>query len=164
MPLPLPCPIAYGTHDAGRRVPGATRGAERLPVSEPPVTLSNAQSRSVAGAAAPANARPRRKTVSVAAGGKPMTVSTVWAWGVAEGALPELGHAQPSHPPSPPPPPRDVLEVGGGGLGHPSSLGPPMVPASGRPKIFQLQSSWRRRRRSKILAVSLKHWKGRRGV
>ena len=33
-----------------------------------------------------------------------------------------------------------------------------MVPAKGGPKF-----SWHRRRRSKILAVSLKHWKGRRG-
>ena len=63
--------------------------------------------------------------------------------------------------------PRDVLEGGmqvlrggGGGLGHPSSLGPPMVPAEGEPKTFKLKSSWRR---SKTLAVSLKHWKGRRG-
>ena len=33
-----------------------------------------------------------------------------------------------------------------------------MVPAEGGPNFFKLKSSWRRR---KILAVSLKHWKGR---
>ena len=49
-------------------------------------------------------------------------------------------------------------------LGHPSSLGPPMLPAKGRPKCFELKSSWRQRRRSKILAVSLKHWNGSGGV
>ena len=38
-----------------------------------------------------------------------------------------------------------------------------MVPAEGGPKFLKLKSSWHRRRRSKILAVSLKHWKGRRG-
>ena len=38
-----------------------------------------------------------------------------------------------------------------------------MVPAEGGPKILKLESPWHRRRRSKILAVSLKHWKGRRG-
>ena len=56
-----------------------------------------------------------------------------------------------------------MLEGGGEGgwLGPPSSQGPPMVPAEGRPKIFKGQSSWHRRRRSKILAASLKHWKGR---
>ena len=67
---------------------------------------------------------------------------------------------------APPPPPRDVLEGGGGGggwLGPSSSLGPPMVPAEGRPKIFKLKSSWGRRRRSKILALRLQHWKGRGG-
>ena len=63
---------------------------------------------------------------------------------------------------------RDVLEGGGEGvwLGQPSSLGPPLppvVPTEGGPKFFKLKSSWRRRRRSKILAVNLKHWKGRRG-
>ena len=47
-------------------------------------------------------------------------------------------------------------------LGPPSSQGPPVVPAEGGPKIVKLKSSWHRRRRSKILAVSLKHWKGRR--
>ena len=63
--------------------------------------------------------------------------------------------------------PRDAAEAGGGGggggwLGHPSSLGPPppMVPAKGGPKNLKLKSSWRR---SKLLAVSLKHWKGKRG-
>ena len=35
-----------------------------------------------------------------------------------------------------------------------------MVPAKGTTKFFNLKSSWRR---SKILAASLKHWKGRRG-
>ena len=38
-----------------------------------------------------------------------------------------------------------------------------MVPAKGGPKILKLKSSWHRRRRSKILAVSLKHWKGKTG-
>ena len=41
-----------------------------------------------------------------------------------------------------------------------------MVPAEGGPKNCNLKSSWRQRRqerRSKILAVSLKYWKGRRG-
>ena len=38
-----------------------------------------------------------------------------------------------------------------------------MVPAKGGPKNLNLKSSWHRRRRSKILAVTLKHWKGRRG-
>ena len=45
-------------------------------------------------------------------------------------------------------------------LGPPSSQGPPVVPAEGGPNILKLQSSWHRRRRSKMLAVSLKHWKG----
>ena len=40
------------------------------------------------------------------------------------------------------------------------SLGPPMVPAERGPKIVKHKSSWPR---SKILAVSLKHWKGRSG-
>ena len=72
----------------------------------------------------------------------------------------------------PPPPPRDsnpppprahrwrMLPLwGGGGVGWdpPSSQGPPMVPAEGGPKIFEL--SWHR---SKLLAVSLKHRKVRR--
>ena len=58
---------------------------------------------------------------------------------------------------------RDVLERGGrAGWGPPSSQGPPMVPEGG-PRVSKLQSSWHRRRRSKILAVSLKHWKGRGG-
>ena len=41
-----------------------------------------------------------------------------------------------------------------------------MVPAEGGPNILKLKSSWHRRRRSKILAVSLKGSKGRevRGV
>ena len=41
--------------------------------------------------------------------------------------------------------PRDVLERGGGRLRHPSSLGLPMVPAEGGPKIFKLKSPWHRR-------------------
>ena len=48
-------------------------------------------------------------------------------------------------------------------LGPPSSQGPCMVPAKGGPKSVKLKSSWHPRRRSKTLAVSLKHWKGRRG-
>ena len=72
--------------------------------------------------------------------------------------------------------PRDVVEggegvgrgdlkgTGGGGgwLGPP----PPRVPLRSPLKaaeIFTLKSSWHRRRRSKILAVSVKHRKGRRG-
>ena len=35
-----------------------------------------------------------------------------------------------------------------------------MVPAEGGPRFFKLKSSWGRRCRSKILAVSLKYWKG----
>ena len=58
--------------------------------------------------------------------------------------------------------PRDVLEGGRGfGWDPPSSQGPPVVPAEGGPKLLRLQSSWHRRRRRKILAVSLTHWKGR---
>ena len=46
--------------------------------------------------------------------------------------------------------------------------GPPLLPGSpsgpeGGPKILKRKSSWHRRRRSKILAASLKHWKGRGG-
>ena len=59
----------------------------------------------------------------------------------------------------------------GGGFGWdpPSSQGPPVVPAEGAEggpkKIFlKRKSSWHRRRRTKILAVSLKHWKGRCGA
>ena len=54
-------------------------------------------------------------------------------------------------------------EGGQGGFGWdpPSSEGPAMVPAEDGLKIFNLKSSWRR---SKTLAVSLKHWKGRRGA
>ena len=37
-----------------------------------------------------------------------------------------------------------------------------MVPAEGGPNFLKRKSSWHRRCRSKILAVSLKHWKGRR--
>ena len=56
---------------------------------------------------------------------------------------------------------------GGGlaqGLGTRPGHGGGMVSAEGGPKIFKPKSSWHRRRRSKILAVSLKHWKGRGGV
>ena len=56
---------------------------------------------------------------------------------------------------------------GGGRVGWgppPSSQGPPVVLAEDGPKTFQRKSSWHQRRRSKSLAVSLKHWKGRRGV
>ena len=59
----------------------------------------------------------------------------------------------------------DREKGGGGGFGWepaPPRV-PSMVPAEGRPKVFKLKSSWRRRHQSKILAVSLKHWKGRRG-
>ena len=66
--------------------------------------------------------------------------------------------------------PEDVLEGGEGGSERvggwrvgPFSQGPPVVPAEGGPNILKLKSSWHRRLRSKILAVSLKHWKGRRG-
>ena len=48
----------------------------------------------------------------------------------------------------------------GGGRGPPSSQGPSVVPAEGGPKVLRLKSSWHR---SKNLAVSLKHRKGRRG-
>ena len=61
---------------------------------------------------------------------------------------------------------RGDLKGGGGGVGWdppPSPQGPPMVPAEGGPKILKLQSSWHRRRRSKVLAVSLKHLKRIRG-
>ena len=51
----------------------------------------------------------------------------------------------------------------GGGLAGTPLLGSPAVPAEGGPKNFKLRCSWRRRRLSKILAVSLKHGKGRRG-
>ena len=52
------------------------------------------------------------------------------------------------------------LKGGGGGvwLGHPSSFRLPEVPAEGGLKILKLKSSWRQ---SQKLAVSLKHWKGR---
>ena len=54
------------------------------------------------------------------------------------------------------------MRMGGGvGWDPPSSEGPPMVPAEGGPKILKRKSSWHRRRQSKNLAVSLKHWKGR---
>ena len=58
---------------------------------------------------------------------------------------------------------RNVLEMGEGGvwLGSPSSWGPLVVPAEGGPKTFKPESSWRRRHRSKNLAVSLKHWEWR---
>ena len=62
---------------------------------------------------------------------------------------------------------RGGLKGGGGGvwLGAPSSQGLRMVPAEGGQKILKRKSSWHRRRRSKLLAVSLNHWKerGRRG-
>ena len=52
----------------------------------------------------------------------------------------------------------------GGWLGPPFSQSPPTVPAEGGPKVLKLKSSWQRRFRSKMtLAVSRKHWKGRRG-
>ena len=54
-------------------------------------------------------------------------------------------------------------EGGGGVRLGPPLLGSPCDPAVGGPKIFKLKSSWRRRRRSKFLAVSLKYWKGRWG-
>ena len=38
-----------------------------------------------------------------------------------------------------------------------------MAGTPGGPKILKLESSWHKRRRSKILAVRPKHWKGRRG-
>ena len=68
---------------------------------------------------------------------------------------------------------RDVLERGGerrGGLKGEGALAgtppPPRVPlwspAEGGPRILKLQSSWHRRRRGTILAVSLQHRKGRR--
>ena len=64
---------------------------------------------------------------------------------------------------------RDIglLERGGGRGGGvqpdpPSSYSPPMTPAEGGPQILKLKSSWHRRRRSKIFAVSLKHYKRRR--
>ena len=54
---------------------------------------------------------------------------------------------------------------GEGGFGWPPP--PPMVPLWSPPKAGQknlkLTSSWHRRRRSKMLAFSIKHWKGRRG-
>ena len=58
--------------------------------------------------------------------------------------------------------------VGGGERGGLAGTPPPprvphMVLAEGGPKLFKLQSSWRRRRCSKVLAVSLKHWQGRKG-
>ena len=68
---------------------------------------------------------------------------------------------------------RDVLEGGkgagvkgrGGGFGWDPP--PPRVPLWSPPKagrkILKLTSSWHRRHRSRILAVSLKHWKGRKG-
>ena len=53
---------------------------------------------------------------------------------------------------------------GEGGLAAtPILLGSPYGPRRGRAKNFKLKSCWHRRRQSKILAVSLKHWKRRRG-
>ena len=74
-------------------------------------------------------------------------------------------------PPQPPGPGskhllKDAPQDVSGGFGWdppPSSEGPPLVPAEGGPTFFKLKSSWHRRRRGKILAVSPKHWKGRRG-
>ena len=61
-------------------------------------------------------------------------------------------------------PGQDVLERGGwsergggGWLGPPSSLGPPIIPALGGPKNFNLKYSWHQ---SKIVAVSLKREEG----
>ena len=58
------------------------------------------------------------------------------------------------------------LKGGGGGAGlagTPLLPGPPCGPRrrQGGPKYFKRKPSWRR---NKILAVSLKHWKGKRGV
>ena len=47
--------------------------------------------------------------------------------------------------------------------GTPLLPGSPYGPAEGGRKILKRKSSWHRRRQSKILAVSLKHWKGRKG-
>ena len=57
---------------------------------------------------------------------------------------------------------------GGGGQGvwrgpPPPPRVPLWSPPEGGPKFLKRKSSWPRRRRSKILAVSLKHRKGRRG-
>ena len=53
---------------------------------------------------------------------------------------------------------------GGGSEGGGGLAGAPLLPGSPYgPRILKLKFSWHRRRRSKILAVSLKHWKGRRG-
>ena len=55
----------------------------------------------------------------------------------------------------------DGLRQGGGGGegGLAGTPPPPRVPLWSLPKFFRLKSSWRQ---SKILAVSPKHWKGRR--
>ena len=55
-----------------------------------------------------------------------------------------------------------VHRRGGGGVGW-DPLRYPYGPCRRRAKNVKLKSSWHRRRRSKILAVSLKHGKGRRG-
>ena len=55
------------------------------------------------------------------------------------------------------------LNGGGGGLaGTPLLLGSSNGPHRRRAEILKRKSSWYRRRRSKIVPVSLKHWKGRR--
>ena len=83
---------------------------------------------------------------------------------------------RPPHPepqtdtPTPPPPPPQVMyQKGGGGSeerGEGVWLGPPLLPGSPygpHRRLLKPKSSWHRRRRSKFLAVSLKHWKGRGG-
>ena len=65
---------------------------------------------------------------------------------------------------------RDVLEGGGGGGGGgsegrgggASSMGPPMVLVEGGPKKFSTYILLAPKAPSKIVAVSLKYWKGRR--
>ena len=61
---------------------------------------------------------------------------------------------------------REALEGGEGGGGFGRTPPPPWVPLWSPPKggrkILKLKSSWHRRRRSKNLAVSLKHYKRRR--
>ena len=54
-----------------------------------------------------------------------------------------------------------LRERRGGGGGVAGTPPPPYSPRRRWAENFE--SSWHRRRRSKILAVSLKHWKGRRG-
>ena len=52
--------------------------------------------------------------------------------------------------------------IGGFGWDPPPPRVPLWSPAKGGPNILKPKSSWHRRRRSRIGAVSLKHWKGRR--